>query len=288
MEQKKILWVILSVSLFVLVIFGVALLFYSPSRNTAIAQAGGETIPFEGSAYGNTGVDPDMWARDPDRVASLDRNAPPAAGNIINLHNNNIISMEGQGSASSSDIDVSDLTAQSQTEEPAGLPKELAEQVGITAEKSEEEKPPVKEEPVQKPAPAAAKPQKTVEKKPVQVAKAPVNKPTVQPASSAPKAKPAKPAPKAKVSTPKFSAQTLYWVQTASLASRINAERARDTLAAQHMKVEIFTKETSSGLTHRVRVGPFNNNTEAAYWLKNIQTINGFEHSYISEEKVKG
>ena len=284
MEQKKILWVILSVSLFVLVIFGVASLFYSPSRNTAITQAGGETIPFESSAYGNAGVDPDMWARDPDRVASLDRNAPPAAGNIINLHNNNIISMEGQGNASSSDIDVSDLTAQSQTEEPAGLPKELAEQVGITAEKTEEEKPPVKEEPVQKPAPAVAKPQKTVEKKPVQVAKAPAKKSPVQSAAPAK----AKPLPKAKVSAPKPEMQTLYWVQIASLASRINAERARDTLAAQHMKVEIFTKETSSGLTHRVRVGPFTNNTEAAYWLKNIQTIDGFERSYISEERVKG
>ena len=40
MEQKKILWVILSVSLFVLIIFGIALFLYSPSRNSATAQAG--------------------------------------------------------------------------------------------------------------------------------------------------------------------------------------------------------------------------------------------------------
>ena len=90
-------------------------------------------------------------------------------------------------------------------------------------------------------------------------------------------------APKAKASAKPAApqVQTLYWVQTASLANRINAERARDKLAAQHMKVEIFTKETSAGLTHRVRVGPFTNSTEANYWLNSI------EKSYVTEEKVK-
>ena len=53
------------------------------------------------------------------------------------------------------------------------------------------------------------------------------------------------------------------------------------------MKVEIFTKETVNGLTHRVRVGPFSNNTEAKYWLNSIKKIEGFENSYVTEEKVK-
>ena len=112
------------------------------------------------------------------------------------------------------------------------------------------------------------------------VVKKPAEKKTVQ---TAPKTK-AKAAPQAKSAAPQV--QTLYWVQAASLANRINAERARDKLAAQHMKVEIFTKETASGLTHRVRVGPFSNSTEAKYWLKNIQKIDGFEAGYITEEKV--
>jgi len=51
MEQKKILWVILSVSLFVLIIFGIALFLYSPSRNSATAQAGGETVCGFGHEY---------------------------------------------------------------------------------------------------------------------------------------------------------------------------------------------------------------------------------------------
>ena len=272
MEQKKILWVILSVSLFVLIIFGIALFLYSPSRNSATAQAGGETVPYETTGT-SAAVDPDLWARDPDRVAGLDRNAPAAAGNIINLNNLNIISPDGQNGQSNG-IDVSELTAQAGTAEVSGLPKDLAAQIGIdtTPEQPEVQSTPAKKEAAPQPQTAAtvqAQLKPAVEKK---VAQASV--------SIAPKAKAS-----AKPAAPQV--QTLYWVQTASLANRINAERARDKLAAQHMKVEIFTKETSAGLTHRVRVGPFTNSTEANYWLNSIKKIEGFEKSYVTEEKVK-
>ena len=275
MEQKKILWVILSVSLFVLIIFGIALFLYSPSRNSATAQAGGETIPYE-TAGTAANVDPDLWARDPDRVSGLDRDAPSAAGNIINLNNVNIVSTDGQ-SAQTSGIDVSDLTVQAGTSEVSGLPRELAEQIGIetASEHPEERSAPAKKEAASvqtQVAPAVqVHPKPTVEKKVAQASVSVTVKPKVK--------TPVKPA----VS----QIQTIYWVQAASLASRINAERARDKLAAQHMKVEIFTKETSAGLTHRVRVGPFTNNTEAKYWLNSIKKIEGFENSFVTEEKVK-
>lgn len=278
MEQKKILWVILSVSLFVLIIFGIALFLYSPSRNSASAQAGGETVPYE--MTGNAAnVDPDLWARDPERVAGLDRDAPSAAGNIINLNNVNIVSTDGQNSRAAG-IDVSDLTVQTGDIEVSGLPKELAEQIGIeTAPEQPEEQPPAKkEEAVAQPQVNSAvqvPPKPAAEKKKSTKANVSV---TVKPKAETP-------AKSAKTAAPQV--RTLYWVQTASLANRINAERARDTLAAQHMKVEIFTKETSAGLTHRVRVGPFTNNTEATYWLNSIKKIKGFEHSYVTEEKVK-
>lgn len=280
MEQKKILWVILSVSLFVLIIFGIALFLYSPSRNSASAQAGGETIPYEAS--GNAlNVDPDVWAREPDRVAGLDRNAPAATGNIINLNNLNIISTDGQ-SGQTNGIDVTELTAQAGEAEVSGLPKELAEQIGLDT---------APERPEESAQPSAVKKEET----PV-VAQPRVNSAVqVQSKPEVEKKKPAQASvsvtvkPKAKPSAKSAAqqVQTLYWVQTASLASRINAERARDKLAEQHMKVEIFTKETSSGLTHRVRVGPFTNSTEAKYWLNSIKKIEGFEKSYVTEEKVK-
>ena len=280
MEQKKILWVILSVSLFVLIIFGIALFLYSPSRNTATAQAGGETVPYE-SGSASASVDPDLWARDPDRVAGLDRNAPSATGNIINLNNLNIISTDGQSEQNG--IDVSELTAQAGTAEVSGLPKELAEQIGIetTPEQPEAQPAPAKNEvPAQPQTAASVQPQPKLagEKKPA------VEKKSAQ-ASASVTIKPHAKTPAAQPAAPQV--QTIYWVQTASLANRINAERARDKLAAQHMKVEIFTKETSAGLTHRVRVGPFTNSTEANYWLNSIKKIEDFEKSYVTEEKVK-
>ena len=269
MEQKKILWVILSVSVFVLAIFGIALFLYSPSRAQNTAESGGEMIPYEGNPYPQTAVDPEKWARDPDKIAELDKTASPAIENIINL---NIVAND-PAAAEQKGIDVSGLTGQEQEHAEStaedSLPVKLAEGIGINTQ--------AVEKPVEKQPAAVSKPVQPAEKKPVKSAggkkaepqKKPVQKPTVV---------------KAEQSAQK---QTLYWVQTASLASRINAERARDTLAAEHMKVEIFTKETSAGLTHRVRVGPFSNHTEASYWLKNIQKLKGFENSYVLEEQLK-
>lgn len=275
MEQKKILWVILSVSLFVLIIFGAALLLYSPSHDSA--AAGGEMIPYERPTVAH--VDPDAWARDPDKVAVLDKNAPPAQGNIINLNNVNILSTDGQ-SGQTNGIDVSDLTAQAGAEEAAGLPKELAEQIGIDAASEQKREEPTvhmqkKEEPavnLQASATAGTVQQKAT----VQIQRPKPEQKARQSAASS----------KASKKTAVSKVHTLYWVQTASLANRINAEHARDTLAAQHMRVEIFTKDSASGLTHRVRVGPFSNTTEAHYWLNNIKKIRGFEKSYVAEEKV--
>ncbi|MGP1430727.1 MAG: SPOR domain-containing protein [Treponema sp.] len=267
MEQKKILWVILSVSLFVLIIFGIALFLYSPSRNSVTAQLGGETIPYESTATPAPGYDPDLWARDPEKVAGLDTAAPAASGNIINLNNLNIISTDGQ----SRNLDVSDLTAQVGESEAAGLPKELAEQIGIETEPEVQvEQPAVKKETAPRKSQAAVQAQARI---------------TIETKAPAAAAKPKAQTP-AKRKASVSAVQTFYWVQAASLANRINAERARDKLAAQHMKVEIFTKETKTGLTHRVRVGPFNNSTEANYWLNTIKKIEGFENSYVSEEKV--
>lgn len=272
MEQKKILWVILSVSLFVLIIFGAALALYSPSSNSL--AVGGEIIPYESPTAAR--IDPDVWARDPNKVSALDKDAPAASGNIINLNNNvNIISSDGQ-SGQQNGIDVSDLTTHAGDSDVSGLPKELAEQIGIDSAPAESES-----TSTPKKDGAAAHVESKVEA-PVQVQQ-PKNRIKKDSSYSNTVAQPKKQRTK-KAVAPKV--QTVYWVQTASLANRINAERARDTLAAQHMKVEIFTKESTSGLTHRVRVGPFSNNTEAHYWLNNIKAVKGFEKSYVTEETV--
>ncbi len=263
MEQRKLLWVILLVSLFVLMIFGAALILYSPSRSSNTAYADGEVIQYDGTYYDEKdSVDPDKWTRDPEQVAELDKNAAPANGNIINL----TIVNDGQ-SFNDKNIDVSDLTENQESTENK-LPPELAEQVGIgsperekTAEPVEAEKPAVSTKKEVKPAPSKVQKRKLVASK-----------------KKKPQRKAVKKAPAQK---------KVFWVQTASLKNRLNAEKARDRLAAQHMQVEIFTKKTASGLTYRVRVGPFLSKAEAQYWLNNIKKIKDFSESYISQSTVK-
>jgi len=264
MEQKKMLWIILSVSLFVLVIFGVALFLYSPARSHNAVYAGGERIPYEASFHDGSTVDPDQWVRNPDKVAGLDKNAVPTEENVLDLS----VAPETPHDPEQ-DIDVSGLTKQPRAP-TSEMPKDLAEQIGIADRK--DEKQPAKQ--------SDTKPQtqKTAQKRTTEQIDAIVKPKAVAKQTSAPAVKPAPAKPQT---------QKLYWVQAASLSSRLNAEKARDTLTALHMKAEIFTKTTASGVTYRVRVGPFNNNTEANYWLKNINKIKAFEKSYVTEELVK-
>ncbi len=264
MEQRKLLWVILLVSLFVLITFGAALFLYSPARSGNTAYADGEDIAYEGGQYGeNHSVDPDKWTREPDQVAELDKKAAPAAGNIINL----TIVNDGQP-RNDKNIDVSDLTENTQNTEST-LPPELAAQIGISS---------------------APEKENTAEKTEAASIKNETQKSNSSSQKQDKKVKPVKPQKKKAVAknvkkSPKQ--QTIFWVQTASLTNRINAEKARDRLAAEHMQVEIFTKKTASGLTYRVRVGPFVNKAEAQYWLNNIKKIKDFSESYISQSTVK-
>ena len=98
MEQKKILWIVAAVSVFVLVIFGFALVIYSPSNNTeterqtaaaftpgtAVSQARQNVINGETASR----VDPDSWARNPENTPGLDTEivAAGSAGNLTDLN----------------------------------------------------------------------------------------------------------------------------------------------------------------------------------------------------------
>ncbi len=278
MEQRKLLWVILLVSLFVLMIFGSALFFYAPSQSGDTAYADGETIPYESGSYGETAVDPDKWSRNPDKVASLDTSAAPANGNIVNL------TIVNDDTRQDNSIDVSTLTDQPQKEEKE-LPPELAEQIGL-ASKQQAEKRTGETAPVETEKPkvsgtlkkARSSRQAVVPKKTTKRVKKPIASKRNIPSKKRMLEKTAKknPAPK-----------MFFWVQAASLSNRMNAEKARERLVEQHMQVEVFTKETAAGLKYRVRVGPFINKTEAQYWLNNIKKIKDFSGSYISEERVK-
>lgn len=263
MEQKKILWIVVIVSVFVLLIFGAALLLYAPSRSTgptlqpaAITQ----TVPTTGTAGADKtapGIDPDSWVREPEKAPGLN-SAPPNPNGNINL---TIVNGDNAG-ATYGTLDVSGLTQTPQAQEIQPVP---------TPATPDDD------------TPDATAQQTTI--KPANPAT-----PPPAPATSVKPAKSSKPTP-AKVTVKdapkKTVAVTEYWIQTGSFSSKINAEKARETLTARYLSAEIFTKEVKGATTFRVRVGPYKTKDEANYWLGTVKEIAGFSGSYISEVKTK-
>ena len=272
MEEKKLLWVVLFISIFVLAVFGSALYLYSPSRSQSPSS-------FEELAYLKEindappieKIDPDMWSRQLDKVPEYEENRDEKK-----LNGERITVVDGNDVEDGKKyIDVAKIDS-SKLKEDKKISSEVVKELGFdeNTEKSKEER--VIERIEKKDVKEKASKQKNENikiKKPGEKVGAYTkesNKKIIIEKKNVPS-----------------SIEVLYWVQTASLSSRLKAENARDKLVSRHMKVEIFTKETSAGLTHRVRVGPFKNNTEAEYWLKNIKEIQGFESSYISQERIR-
>lgn len=81
-----------------------------------------------------------------------------------------------------------------------------------------------------------------------------------------------------------------YWVQVASLTNKANAEAARTALAENKIESEIFTYTDSKGkVFYRLRVGPYSTKTEAEYWCHRITLIEEFadSKSYVTNSSAK-
>ena len=76
-----------------------------------------------------------------------------------------------------------------------------------------------------------------------------------------------------------------YWIQAGSYSSKKNAEEARSALSAEKIASEIFTYTDANGtLFYRVRIGPYTTKSEAEYWQSKIAKIDTFasSSSYIT------
>lgn len=280
MEEKKLIWVVLLISLFVLIVFGSAIFLYAPSKYESVATGDDLALLTEiQDAPALQKIDPDMWTRKKDMVPEF-----RADREELSETKKSITVVDGdEGAEGEKYIDVSDLDSDVKKQKKE-LPKEIAKELGVpqksesSTEKKDNSPKVITEERKSNSAIASnAKKETKIEKK---------AEPKRSSKTQVENIESKKERNEEKRYTPP-TVDTLYWVQTASLSSRINAEKAREKLVSYYIKAEIFTKQTSTGLTYRVRVGPFRNNTEAEYWLKNIKEIDGFGSSYISQERVR-
>ena len=267
MEQKKILWIVAAVSVFVLVIFGFALVIYSPPRTAETErQMASAAVPADVAEIARrnaAAVDPDSWVKNPEATPGLDTEIVPSPqAESLTAINSAYVARESEAKEEKSanpaaeTINVRDLAAsRPQQEERTARPQAAASEAqGSAARRSDVAAPAVAVSPARSETPARVAPQ-------------PAQASSSRSSSSASSAK-----------------QTVveYWIQTGSFSSKLNAESARKMLTERYLNAEIFTKEINGRQTYRVRVGPYADKEEADYWLGTIAETPEFSGSYVS------
>ncbi len=249
MEQKKILWIVAALGIFLLVIFLGTLLIYSPQQQTVpvimTADSNNNTW-INQDAFVATTDEPEVQETKTEEVIPQDVQEAPQ-DKLVQTGDVTVIS-QGKTTVYSQDgITTIDLTKLSTSNEVAETVTEPAVRPVATRV------------PSSTPAPTP----KVEEKKEVV--------PTVKPTAP-------------KVTTPPKPVDQ-YWVQAASFVSKANADKARLALIDQKIPAEVFTHSDDDGVTfYRVRVGPYTTKSEAEYWNSLIQTVGNFADakSYVT------
>lgn len=282
MEQKKLLWVLIAVSGFLILVFGFAMILYSSAWGSGPSLQSASARP---AAYTNaSGTLPAQGNRADSLTGDTALSAPPSPGTASGAGQSpnqtgvpspvQVTIVNGENaSANFATLDVSGLTGDSgallAVSPPAGdKPAGLAGTEGKPGDPAPAQA--VKESPSAKGTAAAKETATTGTKAPA---------PAVQPSQkTAVKAAPTKPAP---------VTVTEFWIQAGSFTAKANAETARDSLKARYLSTEIFTKDSGGKTAYRVRIGPYKTKSEADYWLGVVAEIPGFNESYVSEVKTK-
>ncbi|MBR6566307.1 MAG: SPOR domain-containing protein [Spirochaetaceae bacterium] len=270
MEQKKILWIIASVGVFLLVVMGAALIINRPAQGVepslASLQAPNDTWVLPPT--NNPVVQPadSLQNQNPAVVEPVAGSETPVATtndeNILDSMTVYSGTTNVYGSNGTTTIDLNSI-------------KEAIQQATVTATNQAGVE-----------AVAAAKPEATAKATSDEVVKS-VAKPAAKPES-----KPAATSSKASAKPAATSSKVVdqYWVQVASVTNKRNADNAKAALAANKIESEIFTHKADNGqIYYRLRVGPYTTKTEAEYWKGRIVLIEEFAdiESYITNTSAK-
>ncbi len=283
MEQKRTLWIVAAVGVFLLVVLGAALILYTPqskqatianSRVTNSSTASNGWISLAPSVPLQTPTNPDEKVDEESSVLS-DKEIPNPAKTELRAEEVNIYAENANVYSEKTELN------------------KLGENATVKAETSE------------KPTTIVlTEPEKTAEAK---TSKPEVSKPrsnvAVKNSVSEKQKAPAKPEHKNTAKTAKTeqnksvsakpSVKELeivqYWVQVSALTSRKSADEARNKLGENQITADVFTyTDNKKQLFYRVRVGPYTTKSEAEYWRTKISKIDSFQNSssYITSTTV--
>ncbi len=286
MEQKKTLWIIAAVGVFLLVVLGVPAILHYPSRNPVPAYASISPVEKKNTQSGWTKPSADITA-----PAGLDQEVAATKVNelVVLADNATVYSQNTEAPANNATtIDLNALKNELVTDQQLQPAQTQPQNINITVNIPEtKEKEVVKEvkveavpevktvtkvQPVENSVKVVQKTEKKTEKTTKTVAAANANS---KKASAAPKAEPKK---------------TQYWVQVAAYSNKKGAEGARSILDENKIPSDIFTyRDNKDKLYYRVRVGPYTTKSEAEYWRTRIIKISDIDNandSYITSTTI--
>jgi len=281
MEQKKTLWIIVSVGAFLLAVLGAALIFYKPSDNMNVqpvnmAVENPNTNGWSNSANANQQENASITdVKKVDDMVVLSNNtsiyevekqdiAKNPTGTTFNLNaGTSEIKTEPVNNTPNINITVN-IPEQILKEDRTTTQTSDSESIYITSNYYVDNK--IKESKVDV---------KKLEKEEKQKARKVVEKTETVKVASKPVAKKVE-----KQSAPKEKGVTRYWVQVASYSNKKGAENARSILDENKIPSDIFTyTDTKNNLFYRVRIGPYTTKSEAEYWKTRIEEIDFFKTS---------
>ena len=300
MEQKKTLWIIAAVSVFLLVVVGGAALIFN--QNLGSTKRVASTFPVEKTTQTQAQASTSSgWTNT--SVADTSTSSPTVNDMFVVSENTTVLGFNQPAQTEEAESTTIDLNA---------LKKELAanaavsqpQNINITVNLSESESQAKVEEPpvvltseyyVKSAKEAEASEKAAAVKQTQEVAKAEPAKTTpAATSSSSTKASSAKTSTAstssvstktAATSTTKANPITRFWVQVAAYSNKKTAENARSVLSEKKINSDIYTYEDNkSKLFYRVRVGPFTTKSEAEYWQSKITEISDFAKagSYVT------
>lgn len=283
MEQKRTLWIVAAVGVFLLVVLGAALILYTPqskqatianSRVTNSSTASNGWISLAPSAPLQTSTNTDEKVEEESSVLS-DKEIPNPAKTELRAEEVNIYAENAKVYSEKTELNKlgENATVKAGTsEKPTTIvltePEKTAEAKASKPEVSKPRSNVAVKNSVSEKQKAPAKPE---HKNTAKTAKTEQNKSV--------SAKPS-------VKEPEI---VQYWVQVSALTSRKSADEARNKLGENQINADVFTyTDNKKQLFYRVRVGPYTTKSEAEYWRTKISKIDSFQNSssYITSTTV--
>ena len=302
MEQKRTLWIMAAVGVFLLVVLGAALILYSPTARSSQTIA---TVSPSNKQTSNGWVS----LAPAENETTIPQTKMPAT-EVLSEQNNevpqqNVINSEEKITRvaeltvyadkatiiSNNPNEMNNVVAAVPSSVPEQKTAEQTHHTVINNTTTIDINPVISEKPVVTPKNELTK--NTIETTSKKLAEKPVVKQVAKKEVSKPVSKPKKvTSTKATTSTTTKVTKTpakpkvvQYWVQVTSLKSKKSAENAREVLDENKITADIFTyKDKKDQLFYRVRVGPYTTKSEAEYWQSKIAKIDTFasSSSYIT------